>query len=152
MTDQTAAEHIDEVRRRRAELRESIGEMESALAQAAHGREAEWTTLVRERSAQLEDDFAIHLEVAEAPNGLHTQVLADAPYLAPQVNRLQRDHAAITKQFAEVHGLLDAPEGAVDVDAVRLSLTDLIGMLVRHRQRGADLLWDAYATSLGGET
>ncbi len=67
MTDQTAAEHIDEVRRRRAELRESIGDMELALAQAAHGREAEWTALVRERSAQLEEDFAIHLEVAEAP-------------------------------------------------------------------------------------
>jgi hypothetical protein len=152
MTDQTAAEHIDEVRRRRAELRESIGEMELALAQAAHGREADWTALVRERSAQLEEDFAIHLEVAEAPNGLHTQVLADAPYLAPQVNRLQRDHAAISKQFTEVHELLDNSGGDVDVEAVRLSLTDLIGMLVRHRQRGADLLWDAYATSLGGET
>jgi len=152
MTDQTAAEHIDEVRRRRAELRESIGEMESALAQAAHGREAEWTTLVRERSAQLEEDFAIHLEVAEAPSGLHTQVLADAPYLAPQVARLQRDHAGISKQFTAVHGLLGVPEGDIDVDALRLSLTDLIGLLVRHRQRGADLLWDAYATSLGGET
>ena len=152
MTDQTAAEHIDEVRRRRAELRESIGEMELALAQAAHGREADWTALVRERSAQLEEDFAIHLEVAEAPNGLHTQVLSDAPYLAPQVNRLQRDHAAISKQFTEVHKLLDNSGGDVDVEAVRLSLTDLIGMLVRHRQRGADLLWDAYATSLGGET
>ena len=79
MTDQTAAEHIDEVRRRRAELRESIGDMELALAEAAHGREAEWTALVRERSAHLEEDFAIHLEVAEAPSGLHTQVLADAP-------------------------------------------------------------------------
>jgi hypothetical protein len=152
MTDQTAAEQIDKVRRRRAELRESIGAMESALAEAAHGREAEWTGLVRERSAQLEDDFAIHLEVAEAPTGLHTQVLADAPYLAPQVNRLKRDHAGISKQFTEAHALLDPPGGDIDVDAVRLCLTDLIGMLVRHRQRGADLLWDAYATSLGGET
>ena len=68
------------------------------------------------------------------------------------MNRLQRDHAGISKQFTEVHALLDAPEGDIDVDAVRLCLTDLIGLLVRHRQRGADLLWDAYATSLGGET
>jgi hypothetical protein len=152
MSDQTAADQIERVRRRRAELRESIGAMELALAEAAHGREADWTALVRERSAQLEDDFAIHLEVAESPRGLHTQVLADAPHLAPQVTRLQRDHAAISKQFAEVHALLAPPDAEVDVDGLRLTLTDLIGLLVRHRQRGADLLWDAYATSLGGET
>ena len=39
-----------------------------------------------------------------------------------------------------------------DVDEVRDAGLALLGRLSRHRQRGADLIWDAYQTDIGGET
>jgi hypothetical protein len=39
-----------------------------------------------------------------------------------------------------------------EVDGIRESATALLGMLSRHRQRGADLVFDAYQTDIGGET
>jgi hypothetical protein len=39
-----------------------------------------------------------------------------------------------------------------DVDHVRELGTTLLGALVRHRQRGADLVFEAYQVDIGGET
>ncbi len=39
-----------------------------------------------------------------------------------------------------------------DVDGVRSSGTALLGRLVRHRQRGSDLVLGAYEFDIGGET
>jgi len=36
------------------------------------------------------------------------------------------------------------------VDRVRDDLQRLIGGLVRHRQKGADLVWEAYNVDIGG--
>jgi len=39
-----------------------------------------------------------------------------------------------------------------DVDRVRDLGTALLGRLVRHRQRGSDLVYEAYQFDIGGET
>jgi hypothetical protein len=39
-----------------------------------------------------------------------------------------------------------------DVDKVRDLGTALLGRLVRHRQRGSDLVFEAYEFDIGGET
>jgi hypothetical protein len=38
------------------------------------------------------------------------------------------------------------------VDSVRDLGTALLGRLVRHRQRGSDLVFEAYEVDIGGET
>jgi hypothetical protein len=38
------------------------------------------------------------------------------------------------------------------VDKIRDLGTLLLGVLVRHRQRGSDLVYEAYELDLGGET
>jgi hypothetical protein len=38
------------------------------------------------------------------------------------------------------------------VERVRQRADELLAALSRHRQRGADLVYEAYATDLGGET
>jgi hypothetical protein len=40
----------------------------------------------------------------------------------------------------------------MDVDTVRDRGTALLGQLVRHRQRGSDLIYEAYSAEIGGET
>ena len=47
---------------------------------------------------------------------------------------------------------MTAPDVIEDVDRVRELGPALLGRLVRHRQRGSDLMFDAYDYDIGGET
>jgi hypothetical protein len=50
-------------------------------------------------------------------------------------------------------GRLEAGEvasGAWPLDRARDDLQRLIGAVVRHRQKGADLVWEAYNVDIGG--
>ena len=38
------------------------------------------------------------------------------------------------------------------VESIRDAAITLMGLLVRHRQRGADLVYEAYDVEIGGET
>ena len=44
----------------------------------------------------------------------------------------------------------EPPVAETDVDDLRERATGLLGHLVRHRQRGADLIYEAYQTDIGG--
>jgi len=44
------------------------------------------------------------------------------------------------------------PVPADQVDAIRAHGTALLARLARHRQRGADLIHEAYEVDIGGET
>jgi hypothetical protein len=142
---------LDEVRRRRAELRDAIGKLEAALAAPIPGRFDLWRDGVNSRLDQLGQDFGEHVIVTEGADGVYADVVASAPRLARAVDQLRHDHEVIAKQLGHCQGLIAhaTSEEALDV---RDSATDLIGRLVRHRQRGSDLMWDAYASDIGGET
>ena len=47
---------------------------------------------------------------------------------------------------------MSAPDVIEEVDRVRGLGTALLGRLVRHRQRGSDLVFEAYEFDIGGET
>jgi hypothetical protein len=80
--------------------------------------------------------------------------LAQAPRLSSAVNRLQHEHAEIARALDEVDRRLDDPmsDGDAWVEAIRDAAITLMGLLVRHRQRGADLVYEAYDVEIGGET
>jgi hypothetical protein len=146
------------LRQRRAELGDSMSALEHALAGPAPGRTTGWAQRVQAALAGLSDDFRAHIDVAEGPDGLHQAVLSTAPRLANAVTRLGRDHqrlrALIDGLLAEVGDLATAPaEPCADaaVDQVRQRATALLRQLVRHRQRGADLVFEAYEVDIGGE-
>lgn len=144
---------LDELRRRRAELREAMGHVERAVAAPVADRPEEWLTEVRARMAQLRDDFGEHLEVTQGPEGMYQDLQTTAPRLVSAVERLRKEHVTIGTSFEAIDGLLDA--AATDragIDPLRASVTELLGLLARHRQRGSDLVWEAYTYDLGGET
>jgi hypothetical protein len=58
----------------------------------------------------------------------------------------------IRGQVDNVLARVTAPAVIEDVDRVRDLGTALLGRLVRHRQRGSDLIFDAYDFDIGGET
>jgi hypothetical protein len=150
--DQPLATHAElaAVRVHRAELREALGAFERALAAAAAGRAVVWGEGVHACVLELADDFGAHVEITEGPDGLHQSILAGDLRLSNAVNALAAEHAQIANEIAHLVADSEAPVGAEDVHDLREQGTRLLGHLVRHRQRGADLIYEAYQTDIGG--
>jgi hypothetical protein len=140
------------LRRRRAELRESMNALEIALAAPAPGRLGAWAERVHAALVELRADFREHIDITEGPEGLYHGLLATAPRLSHAVARLTREHAQITDGLD--HLLSSVSERGVDedIDRVRDLGTALLGRLVLHRQSGSDLVYEAYQADIGGET
>ena len=165
MSDQTAAKApstlapeisspaLDTALRRRAELRETTRELTRALEAASPGREGEWMTRVAARLADLREDIVEHIVNTEAPDGLYDEIRAAQPRLQRQVNRLIADHEVLRDRVEACHALAIRDCGEPDpviVKAVRDEATALMSVLQRHRQRGSDLIFEAYETDIGG--
>jgi hypothetical protein len=145
-----ARTELHAVRVRRAELREALDGLERALAAPAAGRAVIWGEAVHAAVSGIADDFSAHVDVTEGPGGLHQAILAGDLRLANAVSALTAEHEQIAAEIAALVADSAAPVGAGDVDGLRERGTSLLGHLVRHRQRGADLIYEAYATDIGG--
>jgi hypothetical protein len=140
-----SSEKIARACRHRAELLAAIQGFESALA--APSADPAWRYCVAAELARLRAAFGTHIELTEGPDGLYAEVLGDAPRLVHEVYNLGREHATVAAALDTLAGSLDA-----DPERLRLWGSDLLYVLSRHRQRGADLVYEAYATDIGGET
>lgn len=147
-----SSESLQSVRRHRAELREAIGALEEALAAPTPGRAEAWAQRVRVALVELAADLREHVAVTEGPGGLHRDVLATAPRLSNAVARLTREHGQMQALVDDLLARLADPPRTDGTADVRDRGTALLGMLVRHRQVGADLVYEAYQSDLGGET
>lgn len=143
---------LDAIRAHRAELRESMAALEQALAGPAPGRVDAWAERVHVALVELSGDLRHHVELTEGSEGLHPEVLAAAPRLAGKVRRLAADHVEIARAIDELLLRVAAPMDADGVAATRALGVTLLGRLVRHRQAGADLVYEAYEADIGGET
>jgi hypothetical protein len=145
---------VDAVRIRRAELREALDDLERALAAPAAARADAWGETLHGAVGRLVTEFALHVEVTEGSNGLHSTILAGDLRLANQVAALVGEHKTIAADIAEltsrVDPAADTPIAPGDVAGIREQGTTVLGRIVRHRQRGADLIYEAYATDIGG--
>jgi hypothetical protein len=141
---------LEAVRRRRAELRETLDALERSLAAPGADRAMVWGEHLRTAVDRLASEFALHVEVTEGPDGLHQAILAGDLRLANQVRALAAEHGEIAAEIAALAALSEAPVTAADLPDVRERGTSLLGRIVRHRQRGADLIYEAYQTDIGG--
>ena len=146
------ANSLASVRARRAELRESMNALEQALAGAGPGRIEPWAERVHVALVELSGDLRAHVHLSEGPGGLYEEVLASAPRLAGRVRRLIHEHGEMTWLVEDLIARASGPMDEEGLVAVRSRGTTLLGRLVRHRQAGADLLYEAYQTDVGGET
>lgn len=139
------------VRAQRAGLRSAMVALEAAISAPGPGRPSAWWEGVERALAGVERVFAAHVEVTEGAGGLFEQVVDQAPRLAHAVGRLRQEHAAIRDGL---RALTDRPAPAASADAseeverVREEALGLLGQLSRHRQRGADLLHEAFVVDV----
>jgi hypothetical protein len=142
---------LEALRRQRAELRESMNALEQALAAPAPGRLGAWAQRVHVALVELSADLREHIDITEGPDGLYGGLLTTAPRLSNAIARLTREHAQIRDLVDDLLARVSGP-GVNDADPVRDLGTALLGRLVRHRQRGSDLIYEAYDADIGGET
>jgi len=144
------ARELEAVRRRRAELKGSLNGLEAALAAPGSDLSVIWGERVHDRVALLQRDFEEHIAVTEGPDGLHAAILAGDLRLANAVRALTADHAVISDEIQGLFDMTEPPVGPAQVDEVREDGLRLLERIARHRQKGADLVYEAYDTDLGG--
>jgi hypothetical protein len=144
---------LQQARQRRKTLHDSLVHLEEALSSPAAGRIPDWTASVSKEMHEVRDAFSQHVIVTEEPDGLYDEILERAPRLAGNVRRLRDEHPEIASSIEQMIGRLEQEEIGGDawpLDAARDDLQRFIGTVIRHRQRGADLVWEAYNVDIGG--
>lgn len=148
--DPEFAAYLDRVRAHRAELGESLAALDAALALPL-GLGSLWRRRVRAALTELEHDLRDHRAITEEPGGLYQDAVARAPRLASVAKVQMGEHLDFLEVVQRLLGERD--DGLRSPDAVaahREAATALVGRIVRHRQRGADLIYEAYEVDIGG--
>lgn len=139
------AQSRQRVEERRERLRELMTQLEQALAEPAAGDATAWQDGVRAVTDDLAEAMDEHVEETERPDGLFDELTAIAPRLSERMNRLRDEHPRLLERLAALRAALDSDPGGADPAApARIAGVALLGELFRHRQSGADLLYEAY--------
>jgi len=125
----------------------------SRLISASLSRIPEWTALVTKEVTGVRDAFEQHVLVTEKPGGLYEEIIMRAPRLDGTLKRLRDEHPDISSSIEQMldrleHTSIGGPDWPLE-DA-RDDLQRFIGRVIRHRQKGADLVWEAYNVDIGG--
>ena len=135
----------------RAGLRNALVQLEAAVAAPVPGGVHVWSRAVHEALVSLQAAFERHLAITEGPGGLMDEIMGSSPHLAHAVDMVCGEHRSIGRQIADVaaDARMTDPVPAAAAD-VREQVLHLLEALIRHRQIGADLVYEAYAIDIGG--
>jgi hypothetical protein len=139
-------------RAHRRGVRRASLDLEEAIARPAGQDVGKWSTETAARCEMLIEAFRYHVEASEGPGGLLPEIVATAPRLAHAVDQVKREHQSLLLELDRLHAAADAG-GTVEVEAVRREALTLLQALATHRQRGSDLIYEAYLVDVeGGES
>ena len=142
--------YLAKVRAHRAELRDSVAAVDEALASPI-ARGGAWRERVRAALAELHHDFQDHIDLTEGRGGLYEKIRLGDPRLSGKVDRLADQHVRYRDAISGFLAVLEHGGTMADLPVFREEVTNLMGMLVRHRQAGSDLVYEAYEVDLGGQ-
>ena len=123
--DSEITAYLEEVRAHRGELGEAMRALDDALAMPL-GLGQLWRRRVRAALTELAHDLDDHVSLTEAPGGLYADLRTRSPRLASGVEAQLADHIHFVTEVGRLN------------------------LLARHRQRGSDLIYEAYAVDIGG--
>ena len=136
------SDSLDRARSHRAGLRAAIGAVESSLASPAPGRAAAWSHELRLQLEDLSAALDQHVAITEGEDGLLADIIQVAPRLARRVQLAQQDHRRLRRELDAA--LAAVPTEDEGVAGVRDQVVAVLSGLVRHRQAGADMVYEAY--------
>lgn len=132
-------------RERRLALGDAMTRTEQALTVPSGS--PTWRQEVGDALAAVRAALDDHVSEVEGEAGLLDELRQLAPRLSAAAAQLEREHPPLCAQ-AEA-ALAAVP--AAPVDEVRATALELLTALSRHRQRGADLVYEAYNVDIGGQ-
>jgi hypothetical protein len=132
--------------RLRVELGDSLGRFERMLARPTGT--PDWSAELTRSLVDLRTAFEAHVQEVEHEDGLLADLRAEAPRISNRVALLEQDHVEIRKVFDAVGEIV----GRSEPEEVREEAFDLMRRIVVHRQRGADLAFEAYVVEIGGQS
>ena len=127
-------------------MKAAVSEVENAAARPAAG--AGWRLELQEALATLRLAFQQHVEAVESPTGLLAQLVTEAPRLSPSTDRLRVEHGEIN---ASIDRMIALASQTAEPGELRNDALDTLVAIARHRQRGADLVYEAYEVDIGGQ-
>ena len=135
---------VEKVRVRRHSLQDAMTRAEKASSAAS--RAEGWLDGIGAALEEIRLALAEHVEVTEGPGGLFDDILEDEPRFATEVALIRDEHGgideALDKAVMTVEAAMDLE--SFDAEPVRRRVMTLLGRISLHRQRGADLIYDAY--------
>ncbi|MEX2421015.1 MAG: hypothetical protein WD670_04270 [Actinomycetota bacterium] len=143
---------LAETARRRADLHNALVAVEQAISSPAIGRESEWAKEVLRNLEELGRTIEEHIQVTERPDGLYDEIATKSPRLSNTIGRLRDEHPVLRGGTNELVAKLRTTGIGEEwpLDQARDDLQRLLGKIVRHRQQGSDLVWEAYNLDIGG--
>lgn len=150
MTDVQARnrEVLDAVRVRRDSFYEALLELEQVLGTPAGDDVVGWATAVQVPVSNLLAVLDAHVTGTEGNEGFFEDVRDHAPHLIPAVDRLRSEHDPLIASTTALAARLDGLGSEAEVELVRDDGIELIGRLLTHRHRGAELVYDAYSVDI----
>ncbi|HSJ28975.1 MAG TPA: hypothetical protein VLB67_12250 [Acidimicrobiia bacterium] len=128
----------------REPLLSAIQRLEAAAARP--GSAPGWADGVGLAVEAVADALGRHIAATEGKGGLLEEVLEGAPRLTAEVAAIEAEHEDLERAIERVRVSLQRPS---EVRAIRRRVIRLLGHLVDHRQRGSDLVYEAYSVDLG---
>lgn len=130
---------VEKARQRRHDLRSALTDLEHTLSgpSGAPG----FLGRVEEGLVELRKALEEHIEVTEGPTGLLHEIGEVAPRLSNEIALIGAEHVKLEEALAQAEAASARPDHP---RSVRLRVMDLLTQLSLHRQRGADLVYEAY--------
>jgi hypothetical protein len=145
---------VASIRIRRESLLQAVIGLEDALASPLGDKE-KWRLRVamatHHASARIEE----HVTQTEGAGHILEEIRSVAPRLDRRVEQMLVDHETLQKAAHDLQTavatleVVDDEEAADQAIVVRNKAVEMMGLIARHRQRGADLVYEAYHVDLG---
>ncbi len=136
---------LEAARQRRVELKEAVSSVEIAASSPIGG--PNWRSNLQTELESLRIALEQHIQEVEGAEGLLAQLRDDAPRLINKIDRVRDEHPELTQQVADAIASAKGSSGAEDL---RSQVLAVLVSIVRHRQRGADLVYEGYNVDIGG--
>jgi hypothetical protein len=135
-------------RQKRQGVRRASAGLGEALARPAAQDPKVWSAQTADCLQVLAEALQVHAHHSEGPEGLLVEIVAAAPRLANQVDRIKRDHQDILIDISALEEETRGNEDAGQIPWVREQALGILQAIAVHRQRGADLIYEAYSVDI----
>jgi hypothetical protein len=149
MTDSADSAAFHRSRQHRRGVRRASIDLEESLARPAGQEAGHWYGEVSVHVRALAEAFRHHVQQSEGPEGLLPQIVEAQPRLVPAVQAVKREHQVLLDAMSRLEAAAGPSQGA-DEQAVREDALRLLHDVAVHRQRGADLIYQAYYVDVEG--